>query len=442
MSARTGRAFGAVLAALLLTAAAEPESRLAEYQRVRREAVAAAQAGDLATAEEKLDRAVQLFPDVPGGYIRLARVQAAAGNLEGALRNVQLYAGMGLTLDVGQDPALKALIDSPDYADIAWVLADNARPIGEVTALATIAGDPEFIGEGLFHDGRGWLLSTVAGRTIVRLTPGGHMPFLQTDVGTGAIFGMAVDRRRGLLWAAEAWGDGVPGGSGAARTGLLKVSLKDGAILGRIPLPEGGVRRQIGDVVVARDGTVYATESVAGGVWRLKAGSVQLEQIVGPGHMASPQGMFLCPGETAMLVADYATGLHRIDLSSGEATPVEGLKAGLAGTDGLVAAPDVNFGMRRASPLPLGAIVTQNGVSPQRVLLLRINPECSEVEEATPLAAGLPGMDDVTLAAVRGNEAVFVGHGRWDARDANSRLTTPMPAPIRVFSLTLPSGSF
>ena len=223
---------------------------------------------------------------------------------------------------------------------------------------------------------------------------------------------------------------------------LHVISLKDGAILGRFSLPEGGVRRQVGDVVVARDGTVYATESVAGGVWRLKAGSVQLEQIVGPGHMASPQGMFLCPGETAMLVADYATGLHRIDLSSGEATPVEGLKAGLAGTDGLVAAPDVNFGMRRASPLPLGAIVTQNGVSPQRVLLLRINPECSEVEEATPLAAGLPGMDDVTLAAVRGNEVVFVGHGRWDARDANSRLTTPMPAPIRVFSLTLPSGSF
>lgn len=438
MSARTGKIVGAVLAALFLIAAAEPESRLEQYQRLRQEGGAAVQAGDLDKAETAFAEALALYPDVPGSYVRLARVQAAAGDLDSALGNVWTYAGMGLLLDIERDPMLKAVTGLPEYAAIMGMFADNAWPVGQVRDLASIAGDPEFIGEGLAHDSSGWLLGTVSGRTIVRLTQTGTRPYLRTDPETGAIFGLAVDARRGVLWAAEAWGDGVPGGAGPSKTGLLKVSLADGRILARVFLPDDGGKHQFGDLVVAMSGAVYATDSVGGGLWRLKTGAATLEQLVAPGQMASPQGMFLCPGEKAMLVADYSTGLHRVDLSSGEDTPLEGLMAGLAGTDGLVAAPEFNFGLRE--PQPLAAIVTQNGVSPQRVMLLQINPACTEVERTMVLAANLPGMDDLSLAGVNGQEVVFVGHARWDARGDDGKLTTPAPPPIRVFSLTLPTG--
>lgn len=440
MSARTARALGAALAALLLAAGAAPETRLEQYQRLRREAAAAAQASDLVGAGDALNQALMLYPDVPGSYIRLARVQAATGELDSALHNVAIYAGMGLLLDIEREPALKALTALPGYPEVAAVFADNARPVGQVREIAAIAGDPTFIGEGLAHDGQGWLLGVVSGRTIVRLTPTGTAPFLKADAETGAIFGMAVDARRGVLWAAEAWGEGVPGGSGATRTGLLKVSLKDGRILARFILPDDGRKHQFGDVVVAKTGAVYATDAVGGGLWRLKAGGPALEQLVAPGQMASPQGMFLCPGEKAMLVADYSTGLHRIDLASGASAPLEGLMAGLAGTDGLLAAPAFDFGLR--GPRPLAAIVTQNGVSPQRVMLLQINPGCSEVERTMVLAANLPGLDDISLAGVNGKEVVFVAHARWDARGTDGGLTTPTPAPIRIFGMTLPPAMF
>lgn len=440
MSARTARVFGAALAALLLIAAAAPEGRLAQYQRLRREGAAAVQTGDHDKAVESFREALDLYPDVPGSYIRLARVQAAAGDLDAALTNVQLYAGMGLLFDVEKDPALKALSQLPGYADVAALFTQNAEPVGDIEAVATISGAPEMMGEGLANDGQGWLLGTVAGRTIVRLTPDGTTPFLKADADTGAIFGLAIDARRGVLWAAEARGDGVPGASGPARTGLLKVSVGDGTILARYPLPDDGARRQIGDLVLARDGTVYATDSIGGGVWRLKPGSAALDPVVEPGHMASPQGMVLCPGERAMLVADYATGLHRVDLASGEDRPLEGLMAGLAGTDGLVAAPGFDFGLRGEKPF--AAVITQNGVSPQRVMLLQINPGCSEVERTMVLAANLPGMNDLSLAGVRGAEVVFVGHARWDTRADDGRLVTPAPGPVRVFRLTLPKGMF
>lgn len=437
------RRFGVVgiLAALLLTAAAEPESRLEQYQRLRREAVTAVQAGDLVKAEDMFGEALTLYPDVPGSYIRLARVQAAAGALESALSYVRIYADMGLLLDIERDPALKALTALPGYARVAARFEANARRVGEVQAFATISGDPEFIGEGLVPHDKGWLMSTVSGRMIVRLTPTGATPFLKADAETGAIFGMDADRRpgfhSGFLWAAEAWGEGVPGGVGRSLTGLLKVSLGDGRILARFPLPDDGGKHQFGDVVVAKDGTVYATDSVGGGVWRLKTGEARLQRIVAPGQMASPQGMVLCPGEKAMVVADYSTGLHRVDLVSGETRLLEGLTAGLAGTDSLTRAPAMDGWQTPNLGFRLGVIATQNGVSPQRVMLLRITSSCDVIDTATVLAANLPGMDDLSLAAVNGREVVFVGHARWDVRGDDGKLTTQTPDPIRVFSLTL-----
>ncbi len=438
MSARTARIALTALAAIFLIAADAPETRLEQYQRLRREGVTAAQAGELPKARAALEAALALYPDVAGSYIRLARVQAAAGDHEAALKNLTTYAFMGHVLDVDRDPALKTLMALPGYAEVAAKMAESARPAGEIRELTSISGEPEFIGEGLANDGKGWLLSTVSGRTILRIGPAGGERFLEADGATGALFGMAADTKRGLLWAAEAWGQGVPGGSGPSRTGLLKVSLAGGRILARFALPDSGGKHQLGDVAIAGDGAVYATDSVEGGVWRLQPDGAQLERVVAPGQMMSPQGMAFCPGETAMIVADYSTGLHRVELASGKVQPLGGLRTGLAGTDGLVAAPDFDFNLKRASPLPMAVIVTQNGVLPQRVMLLRISPDCRVVEDAAVLAAGRSGMDDLTLAAVSGDEVVFVGHARWAARGADGRLTTAAPAPIQLWSLTLP----
>jgi hypothetical protein len=442
MSARTAKAVLTTLAALFLIAAEAPETRTEQYQRLRREAAAAVQGGDLVRAEAALEQALTLYPDVPGSYIRLARVQAAAGKREAALANVETYARMGQLYDASGDPALKDLTALPGWAEVAALFDRNRTAFGELTPVGSIAGDPEFIGEGLAHDGEGWLLSTVSGRTIVRLDAQEATPFLEADAATGAIFGMAADSKRGVLWAAEAWGADVPGGSGASKTGLLKVSLATGRILARFHLPGDGGKHQFGDVALAADGAVYATDSLGGGLWRLKAGGVALEQIVPPGAFISPQGMAICPGEKAMLVADYSTGLHRVDLETGQTAPLSGLRTGLAGTDGLVVAPDVDYGLRNASPLPMAVIATQNGVLPQRVMLLRISADCDEVEGAELVAANVPGLDDVTLAAVDGSEVVFVGHARWADRGPDGTLARPAPPPIRVFRATLPRTSY
>lgn len=420
------------LAALLLVAAAEPESRLEQYFRLRQEAAVAVKAGDLATAEGKLTTALELYPDVPGSYIRLARVLAAEGKLDKALLCVEAYAYTGLTYDVAADPALKALTGRADFAPVAARMAENAKPKGERFGVDwTLDAEPAFIAEGIVKDGETWLISGVAARSIVRLTETEgrtltSSPFLTPDGATGALFGMVIDRPREALWVAESWGDGVPGTSGESKTGLLNVSLKTGKLIARyfVSADDGG-KHQLGDVTVAGDGTVYASDSVGGGIYRLKPGSPRLELFVKPGVMASPQGLVICPGDAAMVVADYSTGLHRVDLATGETALLEGGSTALAGTDGMIL---LNRGQKGHPTLAL----SQNGVTPQRVVSAWLDRSCSTIKGSDLIAANLPGMDDLSLLAADGDYLMLISHARWEARDQDGKLTRPDPGPIRI----------
>ncbi len=358
MSVRTVRTALTALTALLLVAAAEPESRLEQYFRLRQEAAKAAQAGDLATAETKFEATLALYPSAPGPFIRLARVEVAAGKPGEAIAHLAEYARLGLTWDVAGDAALKALTDQPDFAPVAAQLKANADPVGGPQEIATL-GPAGAVYEGVARVDGGWILSSVAGRSLLRRTEDGQLEtLLSPDTETGGLFGMAVSADGRTLWVAESRGPGIPGPSSEPRTGLLKVSLPDGRVLARVFVPVDGKKHQLGDVTVGEDGTVYASDSLGAVIYRLKPGAATLEPFVVTREMASPQGMALCPGGAAMVVADYSSGLHRIDLNTGAVTPVDGLRAAMAGTDGLFRI-EHDFNMRNASPLPVALVATQ-----------------------------------------------------------------------------------
>ncbi|MFZ5670535.1 MAG: tetratricopeptide repeat protein [Pseudomonadota bacterium] len=439
MSARTGRAVGAALAALLLIAADAGESRLEQYFRLREEGGAAAQAGDLARAEAKLEAAHSLFPTAPGALIRLARVEVAAGKPGEAVAHLAAYADLDLTWNVAGDPALKALIGRPDFAPVAARLAKNAEPVGAPQAIATL-GEAGEVFEGVVHVDGGWVLSTVAGRGLVRRDPDGSLrTLLAPDAGTGGLFGMAWDAERKVLWVAESRGPGIPGSTGEARTGLLKVSWPDGRVLARYVAPDDGRKRQLGDVALGEDGAVYASDSVGGSIWRLKPAAGELELFVDSRELGSPQGMTVCPGGRAMLVADYPSGLHRVDLRSGALTPVGGERVTLAGTDGLFRV-EHDFGMRNAGPPPVAVAATQNGITPARLMLLRLSPDCDAIEASSVLAAGHPGMNDLTLGAFGGGAIVFIGASGWAGYDGEGRPTARPPSPANLLLLPPPYG--
>lgn len=297
-----------------------------------------------------------------------------------------------------------------------------------VTVLAQDARRDLLI-EGVAHHQGRFFVSAVAARTIFRVEEGKLTPFLQADPATGGVFGLAVDAPRGVLWAAEAWGAGLPGGAGDRRTGLLKVSLADGKILARYPAPPGEAK-QFGDVVVDPAGGVYASDGGTGAVWRLAPGGPvepHLEVVSRPRGATSAQGMVLCPLDV-MVVSDYATGLHRVDLADGASRPlkVTGLK--LAGLDGLVALSARDH---------LDVIATYNGAPPYRLMRLRISADCDRLEAAETLLKGEPVGDVALVTAAPDGVAVVTG-SQWAGWSANGvrNASDPGPATLALVKIT------
>jgi streptogramin lyase len=433
MSARTASLLVAVCA-LALTAplpsfGAPPssESMIEQVFRLRTEAVAAAKAGDLATAEARLTEARRLFPTSPGVLIRLARVQTANGHPEAAVATLNDYANLGLALDVAADPALKDLAARPDFAPVATRLKANTQPLGRAEPMATLERR-DFIGEGvlILPDGD-LLVSGVAAKTILRIHDGQAKSFLQGDAETGALFGMSQAPDRSI-WVAEAWGADLPGGSGPGRTGLLKLS-PDGKVLARYPAPEA---RQFGDLVVDANGAVFASDSVGGGVWRLNPRENAPTLFAQSNWIKSPQGLAICG--SALLLADYSSGFFRIDRFTGQVSSIPTPnRAALAGIDGLAPNPAAD----RSNPYSRSFIATQNGVQPQRVMDLRLDLNCYKLTLAEPRLANLDGIDDLSLGTASKDRYVFLGHSQWGAWGGEGKPADDAE-PVRLYSLPLP----
>jgi DNA-binding Lrp family transcriptional regulator/sugar lactone lactonase YvrE len=303
-------------------------------------------------------------------------------------------------------------------------------PAGKAPTLTTLAEDErrDLVIEGIAgYNGR-WFVSAVAARTIFQLQRGKLTAFLRRTPNTGAILGMSVDAPRGVLWAAEAWGAHLPGNSGARRTGLLKVSLADGRVLGRYPAPDA---RTFGDVVVDPAGAVYASDSGTGAVWVLPPGENALRLVGKPKGATSAQGMVLCPLDV-MVVSDYPTGLHRLDLADGSSRRLTSARGTVkvAGLDSLVLLSDRNG---------LDVAATYNGDQPYRLLRLRISADCKRLETVDTLIKG-DAVHDIALAARAPGGLAVITNSQW-AGWTDGRRNDVDPGAARVSLVKLPPVS-
>lgn len=415
-----------LLAGATPSMAQNAETDVAAFQRLRAEAVAAANADDLATAAARLAEADAHVPNHPGLMLMRARVAAAAGQPAEALALAQRYADTGLSMNLGGDPALADLSDLPGFAALQATVEANRAPVGadRLTPLAAVAGGG--LVESVARDeARGrWLVAMVRGRTIVALEDAGTVsPYLGDDPSVGGVLGLALDARAGVLWAAASpvppAVNGLTPDAPKPVAALLKIDLASGRVLARYPAPAG---QMLGDVAVGPDGIVY----VAGGdLFQLKPGGEALEVLLPAGLMRSPQGMAVTPDGAALIVADYSSGLWRVDRASGAAVRLDTpANASLIGVDGVIS--DGRF-----------LYALQNGTAPQRVLKLTPDAGWTRIETVQTLAANLPEIDEPTTGLVHGGELVFVSRSQWSDFDGEGALKTSEPAPALISRLRL-----
>lgn len=401
----------ACLALLALAPAEAATDQFLKAQALRQEAVEATARGDHSRAVAALSEALRLRPGHPGILLALASAEARVGDGESAMTRLQQYAAMGLVARIADRPEFLELALKPRFIGARVQMEMNAEPKGDpVRAFALGGGGALF--EGIAVDGAQAFAGSVRERRIVRVEKGVAADFVPRGTnGLFSVFGLAVDKPRGLLWAASTAGvltpDLAPGELGAA--GVFAFDLATGVPRAKAVLP-AGLKAMLGDLAVAADGTVYASDAANAAIWRLKPGARELERVFDDQRFVSPQGLMVSADQRFLLVADYAMGLYAIDLERGGMAALSAPSAvTMLGIDGLSRAED-------------GTIVaTQNGIAPERVLAFSVDADFTLVQNVRVLAANAPLHDGITLAAAAGPFVYYIANAPWARFDENGK---------------------
>lgn len=247
--------------------------------------------------------------------------------------------------------------------------------------------------------------------------------------GRQAMFGLAADPARGVLWVASSPSPADEQDDRPAE--LLQIDAATGAV--RAGFAAEGLEHAYGDVALGPDGTVFVADSRGQRILALRPGGANPQPLAVLAGRASPQGMAVSADGRWLVFADYSSGLHRIDLSEGYAardfttvpsTPLPGPEgAELRGIDGLA-----RYGDR--------IIAIQNGTRAHRVLRLTLNADWSAITAREPLLEG-PPLEEPTTGFVEGDTLIFVSRSQWTDFGPDGRPTSAEPAPAVVSRLSL-----
>jgi sugar lactone lactonase YvrE len=365
-------------------------------------------------ARDQVRRAFEAWPAQPFYVSAYAALSARLFDTAQTVRALTQLADFGLTLDVGTDSAFALVRDAPALRPVIRRLAANAASFQNSTVAAALAQD-DFFPEGMSHDSaRGvWYVGSVRHRKVTRITRGGSADDVvkEGQDGLWAVLGVRADPRTGTLWVTTA---AIPQMLGylpadSGRSGIYAFDLASGRLKSRYLLPASAPGHLLGDLVVAPNGDVYATDSQDPVIWRVLKGSDQVQEFLRHPLFRSLQGPALHPSGRTLYVADYSHGVLAVDLNtravSALATPPRSTALGI---DGLVWYAG-------------GLIGVQNGVAPARVVRLALDPSGRRIT-AIELLDRHPMATEPTIGTVWGKSFFYVANSQWEEYDDAGRL--------------------
>ncbi|OLF80680.1 hypothetical protein AWH62_14345 [Maricaulis sp. W15] len=368
------------------------------------EAGRALRAGDTESARRLMQAALDLKPAHPAVLRALVTIATRAGRADDGFEALDNIVAAGLTFEPAAETiTLLEAADNDRLTAVRAALTANAAPTGSGEIIARI-DRPDALIEGVAVDIETDRIfaSSVAQREILMLEPFARdepIVFADREDGLWSVFGLFVDDRTRMLWAASGTVDQTPLDEGeAGGTALFAFDLMTGELYRRYTI-DGAV--QMADFVV-RDGTAYVSDSQAPRVYRLDSVSGDLEVLSEDPRFVSLQGVALARG--ALYVADYSMGIWRIDLTDGSATLVRASEISLIGIDGLRQTRDGRL------------VAVRNGARPHQVMAIDLDPTGVEVANVEVLLRGHPAMSgetEPTLVDLADGRAWLVANAAW-----------------------------
>lgn len=390
-----------------------------EFDFERRRLVEAFGRSDYQAADAHLERILELRPNFPQALFNRATLAAARNDAEGALFWLRRVADVGAHFDI--EPFAE-LLDS-DFLEIENRLDRNIAPKASGT-IAYALSRPDFIPEGIAYDQkrRRMLVGSIRHREIISVESDlSERQFVAAGTqGLGSVMGMQADPTRNRLWVASSSTSQMRPESATEFTGIWAFRLSDGAYVTHYPLPSSQTPSRLGDVLLSDDGRLFASDSLSGAVFELDPERGEFRTVIAPGALRSAQGMAISADGRFLYVADYASGLHALDLDTGAL-----IRLRLAndvhdyGIDGLYRMGDSLIGI-------------QNLIRPHRVVRYALGDDGMSITDCRILEASLPEFSEPTLGVPVGDTLLYVANSQWDKFDEENELPSldQLRAPI------------
>jgi DNA-binding beta-propeller fold protein YncE len=390
---------------------------------------AAAKAATLDETISLLLRASRAWPTQPAYWTATARMAARATDTaalrEAVVALADMHAGASLLVDTTVQRVARASSLRRDMDRLARATATQTS--GRVVATLR---DSSVFAEGIDADPRtkAMYVASVRHRTIYEISADRRVRDLQLSpaAGIGAMLGVRVSPDGQSLYATTA---GLPMMRGytaadSSLAAIVQIRRADGAVVARWDIPVDGARHLLGDLTIANDGTVFASDSYAPVIWRLRVGATVPESIR---HtlFRSLQGLALVPGGAQLIVADYSHGLLRVELSTGAVARIGDLAGATSlGIDGIVWHHD-------------GVIAVQNGIEPARVAKFVFDETQTRIVRVDELDRQPLLADEPTIGTLWRGGFVYVANSQWEKYDDARRRPGTTLRPTLIMCIPL-----
>lgn len=391
---------------------------------------------DSASALRTLSLAAHAWPAQPAYANALLSLAARTNTITRAAEALRIANAMGLALPSTEDSSAMSRLRTPELTSLLAQQHALRVPKNNSRVFRWL-NDSTLFPEGLSFDARSntMYVSSIYHRNIAAVTPRGEHRWLlaQTQPELGAVFGIAVDTVRNVIWASSAANAAMkklaPSISKPAPpvdselAALVAIRISDGKLLRRIPVPPSVVNSSPGDIALAPNGDVLMSDSQAGVLWWLRGTA---DSLIGIRHalLRSPQGIVLSSDGRVAWVADYSHGMLRIELASRKIERVADLPGhSTVGIDGMV-----QFGQT--------LIAVQNGFSPSQVLQIVLNANGTRVAQQTVVDRNTFAPSP-TGGIVLNDEFIYIANSLWEMLDTSGKLDDQAVLP-RPLLLKLP----
>jgi WD40 repeat protein len=393
---------------------AQTAAELSESNRLERQSIAEYKAKKYADFLANMKRANDLRPNHPRIIYNLAIAYSLNKDSENALISLKRLAAMGLYFQVEKDEDFKSLFELKDFQKLKTDFAKNIKPVNRSSKAFSVP-QKGLITEGIAYDSdskRFFLSSVREGKIIVVNQAGEVSDFSSENDGLWSVSGLAVDNKRKVLWATTSAFPQFKNfkKEDEGKAGIFKYSLESGKLLKKYLVSIDSGKHAIGDLILTKNGDVFATDSISPQIYLIDAEKDKLEVFLKSGWFSSLQGLTFSANEEFLFVADYSKGIFKINLKSKEFTQIKpNEKTTLLGIDGLY--------------FHKGNLITiQNGVRPHRVVQLNLDKDFTRIKSRKILEANHADFMEPTLGVKVGNDFYYIANSQWNLFDRNGNL--------------------